>query len=79
MKVAPGSPKNLGGFESRFFDQVICQAVMPFTSSNFYSRKTRWVLRTTQFCTPLRLPLKPERSGIRCGGQQAPKLCEPVY
>jgi hypothetical protein len=52
---------------------------MPFTSSDFFSRKTRWVLCTTQFCTPLRLPLKPERSGIRCAAQQVFKRCEPVY
>jgi hypothetical protein len=41
MRVAPDGPKKPLGFESRFFKQVIRQAGVPFTSSNFYSRKTR--------------------------------------
>jgi hypothetical protein len=40
MKGAWQSLKALG-FESQFFGEVVCQAVMPFTASHFYSRKTR--------------------------------------
>ncbi|TKC80078.1 hypothetical protein FAZ69_30170 [Trinickia terrae] len=43
MRVAPDGPKKPFGFESRFFCQVLRQAGVPFTSSNFSDRKTRWV------------------------------------
>ena len=42
MRVAPDNPKNAGGFESHVRLQVVCQAGVPFTSSNFSDRKTRW-------------------------------------
>ncbi|WP_278648288.1 hypothetical protein, partial [Burkholderia lata] len=40
MRVAPDGPKKPLGFESRFFYQVVRQAGVPFTSSNFSGRKT---------------------------------------
>ncbi len=42
MRVAPGGPEKVLGFESRFCE-VLRQAGVPFTSSNFNDRKTRWV------------------------------------
>jgi hypothetical protein len=43
MRVAPDDPEKPIGFESQFFYQVVRQAGVPFTSSNFSDRKTRWV------------------------------------
>jgi hypothetical protein len=43
MRVAPDDPEKPIGFESQFFWQVVRQAGVPFTSSNFSDRKTRWV------------------------------------
>ncbi|NUA32249.1 hypothetical protein FCJ59_37010, partial [Cupriavidus basilensis] len=45
MRVAPGGPKKALGFKSQFICQVLRQAGVPFTSSNFSRRKTRWVHR----------------------------------
>ncbi len=42
MRVAPDNPKNAGGFASHVTLQVVCRAGVPFTSSNFNGRKTRW-------------------------------------
>jgi hypothetical protein len=43
MRVAPDSPEKARGFESHFLCEVVRQAGVPFTSSNFLSRKTGWV------------------------------------
>ncbi|PRG49194.1 hypothetical protein C6V06_24430 [Burkholderia gladioli] len=43
MRIAPDGPKKWLGFKSRFLNQVVRQAGVPFTSSNFSDRKTRWV------------------------------------
>ncbi len=43
MRVAPDNPEKPHGFESQFLRQGAFQAVVPFTSSNFSNRKTRWV------------------------------------
>jgi hypothetical protein len=43
MRIAPEGPQKDDGFKSRFFSQVFNQADVPFTSSNFFSRKTSWV------------------------------------
>jgi hypothetical protein len=42
VRVAPDNPENAGGFESHVRLQVVCQAGVRFTSSNFSDRKTRW-------------------------------------
>jgi hypothetical protein len=42
MSVAPDNPENASGFESHVRLQVVCQVGVPFTSSNFSDRKTRW-------------------------------------
>jgi len=43
MRVAPDDPEKVLCFESRFFCEVFRHAGVPFTSSNFSGRKTRWV------------------------------------
>jgi hypothetical protein len=43
MRIAPDDPEKIFGFGSQFSVQVVRQAGVPFTSSNFSDRKTRWV------------------------------------
>lgn len=43
MRVAPDGPKKWLGFESRFLCQVVREADVPFTSSNFCDREIRWI------------------------------------
>lgn len=43
MRIAPDSPNNACSFGSLFTLQDVCQAGVPFMSSNISSRKTRWV------------------------------------
>lgn len=43
MRIAPGGPYNRGSFRSWLTSQGFRQAGLPFTSSVFSSRKTRWV------------------------------------